>query len=145
MRLLKLILILSSLMVMTAEAGTPWKLQHLAQVSNALLVEQDQAGQKNGLSCGLNASEVSAASQKLQGLIDGRLVGLKGKKDQVQKLRNTCAKDCTCDIYDYALEKLDSEVVKSPTSVVLTMDQRKVCRSQLKNFCQSEIFKFLKK
>lgn len=143
MPLLKLIFLTANLLFSQAYANAAWKLQPLAQASNALLVEMDEAATKGLGPCGMKVSQVSHASQKLQSLIDQRIENLKDKKVQVHQLKKYCEADCTCDIYDYALEKLNDLAAKSEKPILFSSSQRKLCRNHNKGFCQSEIFKYL--
>ncbi len=144
MHRLKLVLLSACLFCTAAEAGATWKLQALAMASNALLVEMETAGSKNKSSCQMKTAEVSQASQKLQSLIDQRIEVLKNKKLQVQNLKKSCEVDCTCDIYDYALEKLSTEAGVTSAPVLFSMAQRKSCRERLKDFCKSDLYKYLR-
>ena len=150
---LKLIFLVSTFMFSfafsVAHADSKWKLQPLAQASNALLVEMDEASTAGKGPCGMRAAQVSQASQKLQSLIDQRINELQNNKvqsqTQIQSLQKSCVADCTCDIYAYALEKLDISEAKSEKPVLFTMAQRKSCRSGQKAICHGAIIKYLKK
>lgn len=129
-----------------AKAQSHWKLQELAQAANALLVEMNESTNQKKSICGLKSQQVSQASQILQSKIDQRISEIKDKKSQIYHLLQTCGKDCTCDVYEYALEKMSTEETAATRNPILfTIKQRKICYQQLKNFCNSRLFKSLKK
>lgn len=135
----KLVIIL----LFSLQVSAKWHLQELARASNAVLVLMDESTSSQKKSCGLSSRQVSQASQKLQSLTDQRIAEIKNHKNQIHQIEglvNKCETDCTCDIYDYSLEKLVPEVSSKQEVIKLTMDQRKKCYSQLKNFCRSALF-----
>ena len=116
-----------------------WKLQELAQASNALVVDMDSISSGKKSHCGLTSEKISRASQNLQSLIDQRIKELKKQKLKVEKLLKTCEADCTCDIYEYALEKLTDQSKPQENPVLFSAAQRKSCFQKLKNFCKSNL------
>ncbi len=133
------------LLLLSLPASAKWHMQELARASNAVLVLMDETTSSQKKSCGLASQQVSQASQKLRSLIDQRIAEIKNQQKQIQELKNKCQADCTCDIYDYSLEKLLPEVGSQQEVIKLTMDQRKKCYSQLKNFCRSALFQAITK
>ena len=93
--------------------------------------------------CGLTSIQVSQASQNLQSLVDDRINKLKGHDSQLKSLLKSCESDCSCDVYQYALEKLSPDNKITNESSKITSDQRKVCYQKLKNFCSSKLFRSL--
>ncbi len=125
----------------TVQAG--WKLQELARGSNALLVEMDLLLAHKKTGCSLDAASVSQLSQNLRMLVDSRAAELKKSKDQIVTLLKTCKKDCTCDTYEYALEKITESETFSTTNK-LSAEQRQVCAKKQPAFCKSRLFKAIK-
>ena len=120
-----------------------WKLQELARGSNALLVEMDLLLAHKKTGCKLDAASVSQLSQNLRMLVDSRATELKDSKEQIVSLLKTCKKDCTCDTYEYALEKITESETFSTTNK-LSAEQRQTCVKKLPPFCQSRLFKAIK-
>ncbi len=134
-----------SLILISSYANASWKLPELARASNALLVEMDAVGANKKSNCGLTSIQVSQASQKLQSLIDNRVTNLKSQVGQIKSLMKSCDSDCSCDIYQYALEKLSPSETKANQTSTITSAQRKACFQKLTNFCSSKLFQQLLK
>lgn len=136
MKLTVILTLLSiSLFSFNVEART---LQSLAQLSNALLVLADHAASgKSPKSCNLSSQEISEKSQALQVLIDEKSQVLtEGDFKILNQRSETCDKDCTCDIYAYALEKRERpiQLISDKASKTQTADRQK-CMSSIKNIC----------
>lgn len=143
MRLLNALLAVVLLCSATANAAPKvWKLQELARASNALLVEMDELLAHKKSACKLDAAGVSQASQNLKALIDERVVQLSEQKDQVLKLMKTCKKDCSCDTYEYALEKMTGSETGT-TQTKFSASERKTCAKTF-GLCTSKLFKAIK-
>ncbi len=127
-----------------AENTAKFKLQELARGSNALLVEMDKILAHKKSACNLDAASLSQASQNLKALIDQRSQELISQSEQVISLMKTCKKDCTCETYEYALEKITSSE-KYSTTVKYSAKERILCvKKNNSNFCQSKLFKAIK-
>ena len=140
------ILILFFLLSTSSFASTSWKLPELARTSNALLVEMDSVTANKKSNCGLDTIQISQASQNLQILVDDRISKLKGHDSQLKSLLKSCESDCSCDVYQYALEKLSPDSPNTKTageSNKTTTKQRKACYQKLANFCSSKLFRSL--
>lgn len=113
-------------------------LQSLAQLSNALLVLAEHATPAaSKKSCNLSSQQISEKSQALQALIDEKAAKLsEGDFKILSQRADTCDKDCTCDIYAYALEKRErpNQVITDKASKTQITDRQK-CMSQIKNIC----------
>lgn len=120
--------LLSLSLVTTAQART---LQSLAQLSNALLAQTDKP------TCKLSSQQISEKSQALHSLIDEKTAKLtEGDFKILSQRAETCEKDCTCDIYAYALEKRERPIqMISDKATKTQMADRKKCMSQIKNIC----------
>lgn len=124
-----------SLVTTNAQART---LQSLAQLSNALLVLADHSLPKaNSKSCNLSSQQISEKSQSLQALIDEKATKLtEGDFKILSQRAETCDKDCTCDIYAYALEKRERPIqMISDKATKTQMADREKCMRQIKNIC----------
>lgn len=129
MKLTVIILLVSLLLVtQTAQART---LQSLAQLSNALLAQADKP------TCKLSSQQISEKSQALQSLIDEKSANLtEGDFKILSQRAETCDKDCTCDIYAYALEKRERPIqMISDKATKTQMADRQKCSAQVKNLC----------
>ena len=142
---MKILIYLSVLLSTSAFASPYWKLPELARASSALLVEMDSVGSNKKSTCGLTTMQISQASQNLQSLVDDRVAGLKNQKSQIKSLLQSCKADCSCDIYQYALEKIDPDDKSANHPSKMTAEQRKTCYQKLTNFCSSKVLKFLLK
>lgn len=123
-----------------------WRLQELARGSNALVVEMDQLLAHKKTFCKLDTMGLSLASQNLKALIDARVFEIKDQKEhknQILQLMKTCKKDCTCDTYEYALEKMTGSE-KYSTLIKFNANERRSCAKNFPGFCKSELFKALK-
>lgn len=119
----------------TAQART---LQSLAQLSNALLVLADHSLPKaNSKSCNLSSQQISEKSQSLQALIDEKAMQLtEGDFKILSGRAETCANDCTCDIYAYALEKRERPIQAIVDNAAKTqLADRQKCSMKVKNLC----------
>lgn len=116
------------LVTTTAQART---LQSLAQLSNALLAQIDKP------TCKLSSQQISEKSQALHSMIDEKTVKLnEGDFKILAQRAETCDKDCTCDIYAYALEKRERPIqMISDKAAKTQMADREKCMSQIKNIC----------
>lgn len=133
------------LVVALPVSAQTWRLQELGRASNALVFAMDQLLAHKKASCGLDAAGVSQASQNLKALIDQRVQELSApmdKRAEVAQLLKSCAQDCTCETYEYALEKMTG--IEHNSSPKLTAEKRKACVARATNFCQSKIFKAIK-
>lgn len=148
---LKIVLALTTLLtlLLSAQVQAGWKLQELARGSNALLVEMDLLLAHKKTSCKFDAPKVSEYSQNLKILVDARAAELKNSKDQKARkdelvaMLKTCKNDCTCDTYEYALEKITESESYSTTNK-LSAQQRLACVKKQPPFCQSKLFRALK-
>ena len=116
------------LVTTTAQART---LQSLAQLSNALLAQADKP------TCKLSSEKISEKSQALQAMIDEKSAKLtEGDFKIINARAETCDKDCTCDIYAYALEKREkpNQVISDKAAKTQIADRIK-CATQVKNLC----------
>lgn len=120
-----------------------WRLQELARSSNFLLVEMDKILAHKKSVCRLDAVSLSQASQNLKALIDQRVLELADQQQQIINLTKTCKTDCTCETYEYALEKMTSSE-KYSTLVKYSAEDRQKCAQKIINFCQSKLFKSIK-
>lgn len=127
---LKIIYALLSLFLVTTNAQAR-TLQSLAQLSNALLTQVDKP------TCGLSSQQISEKSQALHSLIDDKIAKLnEGDFKILTQRAETCDKDCTCDIYAYALEKREHPIqMISDKATKTQMADREKCMSQIKNIC----------
>lgn len=139
------ILLLTLLISTSSYANTSWKLPDLARASNALLVEMDSIGANKKSNCGLITSQISQASQNLQILVDERISKIQTQSSQIKSLLKNCKADCSCDIYQYALEKIDPNDRSANGPSKMTAEQRKTCFQKLTNFCSSKLFQMLLK
>lgn len=116
------------LVTTTAQART---LQSLAQLSNSLLAQADKP------TCKLSSQAISEKSQALQILIDEKSAKLtEGDFKILEGRAETCDKDCTCDIYAYALEKRERpNKTISDKAAKTEMAARLKCAAQVKNVC----------
>ncbi|MFN3455779.1 MAG: hypothetical protein ACK41T_12550 [Pseudobdellovibrio sp.] len=116
-------------------------LQHLARVSNAILVINDNP-QYN--ICKLTTESISEKSQNLKAEVDEKIRNLKANDFKILKQRlHSCDLDCTCDVYSLALEQrardgeissvLQTQYQKKSESI--TQDQRIKCFNKNKIFC----------
>lgn len=118
--------------------GQARTLQSLAQLSNALLVLAEQttptAGNK---ACKLTGAQISEKSQALHILIDEKTAKLtEGDFKILNERAATCDKDCTCDIYAYALEKRERPNQTIADKAAKTqLEDRQTCMRQIKNIC----------
>lgn len=128
MKLTIICTLLSLSLVTTAQART---LQSLAQLSNALLAQADKP------TCKLSSQQISEKSQSLQSLIDEKTAKLtEGDFKILSQRAETCDKDCTCDIYAYALEKRERPIqMISDKATKTQIADREKCMSQIKNVC----------
>lgn len=140
---LKFIGLLIALIFLSRPVQAGWRLQELARGSNALLVEMDLLLSHKKTGCKLDAASVSQLSQNLRMLVDARAAELKNNKEQIITLLKTCQKDCTCDTYEYALEKITESETYSTTKK-LSADQRQACAKKQPAFCKSRLFKAIK-
>lgn len=135
-KLTSLIILLSfSIITLSAQAKT---LQSLAQLSSALLVLADHAVPKaSRKSCNLTSIQISEKSQSLQALIDEKSAKLtEGDFKILTQRAQTCATDCTCDIYSYALEKRERPIqMISDKAAKTEMADREKCATKIKNLC----------
>lgn len=117
-----------SLVTQSVQART---LQSLAQLSNALLAEADKP------TCKLTSQQISEKSQSLQSLIDEKSARLNEADFKILNARaETCEKDCTCDIYAYALDKREKpNQMISEKATKTQMADRLKCSAQVKNLC----------
>ena len=117
-----------SLFTLNAQART---LQSLAQLSNALLAQADKP------TCKLTSQQISEKSQSLQSLIDEKSARLNEGDFKILNARaETCDKDCTCDIYAYALDKREKpNQMISDKATKTQMADRLKCAAQVKNLC----------
>ena len=120
-----------------------WRLQELARASNMLIVEMDKILAHKKSACRLDAASLSQASQNLKALIDQRSKELTDQQQQILALMKTCKQDCTCETYEYALEKITSSE-KYSTSIKYSAEERQNCAKKIINFCQSKLFKAIK-
>lgn len=125
-----------------AEVKT-WRMQELARASNFLIVEMDKILAHKKSFCRLDAVSLSQASQNLKALIDQRASELTDQHQQIINLTKTCKADCTCETYEYALEKITSSE-KYSTLVKYSAEERKKCAQKIQTFCQSKLFKAIK-
>lgn len=124
-----------SLFSINSQART---LQSLAQLSNALLVLAEQATPNTGSkTCNLSSQQISEKSQALHALIDEKSQALtEGDFKILSQRADTCDKDCTCDIYAYALEKRERPIQTIADKATKTqMEDRQKCMSAVKNVC----------
>ncbi len=127
-----------------AFGGTPtWRMQELARASNVLLVEMDKILAHKNSQCRLDAASLSQASQNLKALVDQRAKELVDKQEQILNLMKTCKQDCSCETYEYALEKITSSE-KYSTTIKYSAEERQSCAKKIVNFCQSKLFKAIK-
>jgi len=117
-----------SLVTTTAQART---LKSLAQLSNSLLAQADKP------ICKLTSQQISEKSQALQALINEKSARLNEGDFKILNARaETCEKDCTCDIYAYALDKRErSNQMISDKATKTQMADRQKCSAQVKNLC----------
>ena len=127
-------------------------LKNLAQASNAFLAISDllldEKTQASKLTCQLKIEKISPISQSLKALIDQKIRSLIEKDFQIIEQRLTsCKKDCTCDIYAYALENKDPKISRnfSVLAETTTASERLKCYKKLNSFCESTIFKSILK
>lgn len=129
MKLTFIFAILSLVLVTsTAQART---LQSLAQLSNALLAQADK------ITCKLSSQQISEKSQALQSLIDEKAMKLtEGDFKILSQRAETCDKDCTCDIYAYALDKRErpNQMITDKATKTQMADRQK-CSALVKNLC----------
>lgn len=124
-----------SLFSINSQART---LQSLAQLSNALLVLAEQATPTAGSkTCKLSSQQISEKSQTLHMLIDEKSQALtEGDFKILAQRADTCDKDCTCDIYAYALEKRERPIQTIADKAANTqMEDRQKCMAAVKNVC----------
>jgi len=128
MKLTVISILTLSLLSINAQART---LQSLAQLSNALLVQADKP------TCKLSSQQISEKSQALQAMIDEKSAKLtEGDFKILSGRAETCEKDCTCDIYAYALEKRERPMqMISDKATKTQMADRQKCSAQIKNLC----------
>ena len=132
------------LSTVNAYSGTKtWRLQELARGSNFLIVEMDKILAHKKSLCRLDAVSLSQASQNLKALIDQRSSELTDQQQQIINLTKMCKTDCTCETYEYALEKITSSE-KYSTLIKYSAEERQKCARQMANFCQSKLFKAIK-
>lgn len=113
-------------------------LQTLAQLSNALLVLAEQTTPNTSKkTCNLTSQQISEKSQALHALIDEKSQTLTEGDFKVLSARaETCDKDCTCDIYAYALEKRERPIQTITDKATKTqMQDRQKCMNVVKNVC----------
>lgn len=113
-------------------------LQSLAQLSNALLVLAEQATPNTvSKACKLSSQQISEKSQALHILIDEKSQALtEGDFKILSQRADTCDKDCTCDIYAYALEKRERPIQAIADKAAKTqIEDRQKCMRAVKNLC----------
>ncbi len=120
-----------------------WNLRQLAQGSNSLLVEIDKVPDQKKEKCNLDADAKNQMSQNLKILIDERIKKISHRKSVIVQLLKNCSADCTCDIYDYALEKITGDETLS-SGKKFSSEQRLACAKKQPEFCDSKLYRALR-
>jgi hypothetical protein len=138
--------------VAVAATADGWSLRYLARASNFILWAFDASLENKEVCTGLASEQVQALPRNLEALIDDKINRLsKSQQSRLLTQAKTCEKECTCDIYFLALQKLNSATNESLVKQVgqkgttTTPQQRARCAKSFSEFCTSSLLKQLKR
>ena len=152
MKMIHSFLILISLQTYAGLDANYWSLRYLARASNTLLVASQQSLDQQKVVCGISGGRISSLSQSLKALIDAKTAHLTAaQKETIRQQAQSCAKECSCDIFAYYFEQNSDPQDKmalektNAAAAAMTAESRLACAKKFPEFCQSQLLKFISK